>query len=91
MVPVGKNDYKGRQMHYFWYQKIFYSLSPIPAFSLNYSCPVPAVKQDESFRHLGRYYDFAMSNQVHKNKFSSLFTELLKVPVPLIFLLASNR
>ena len=45
---------------------------------LSNHAPVPAVKQGESFRYLGRYFDFAMSNQVHKNNLSSLFTELLK-------------
>ena len=40
--------------------------------------PVPAVKQGECFRYLGRFYDFVMSNQVHRNKLCSLFSELLK-------------
>ena len=79
MVSMGKNDCKGRHMHYFWYQEIFYSLSLQfqPSLLINHA-PVPAVNQNESFRYLGRYFDFAMSNQVHKNKLSSLFFELLK-------------
>ena len=53
------------------------SLQFLPSLLLNHA-PVPTVKQGESFRYLGRYFDFTMSNQVHKNKPSSLFTELLK-------------
>ena len=30
------------------------------------SALVPQVKANESFRYLGRYYDFGMSNEVHK-------------------------
>ena len=47
-----------------------------PSLLINHA-PVPAVKQGESFRYLGHYFDFSMSNQVHKNKLSSLFTEIL--------------
>jgi len=36
------------------------------------NAPVPAVTQDESFRYLGRYFDFSIRNQVHKNILSSL-------------------
>jgi len=39
---------------------------------------VLAVKQGESSDYLGRYFDFSISNQVHKNKLSSLFTAILK-------------
>ena len=53
------------------------SLQFQPSLLINHA-PVSTVKQGESFRYLGRYFDFAMSNQVHKNKLSSLFTELLK-------------
>ena len=53
------------------------SLQFQPSLLINHA-PVPTVRQGESFRYLGRYFDFAMSNQVHKNKLSSLFTELLK-------------
>ena len=59
--------------------KKFYthSLQFQPSLFINHA-PVPAVEQGESFRYLGRYFDFAVSNQVHKYKLSSLFTELLK-------------
>ena len=53
------------------------SLQFQPSLLINHT-QVPAVKQGESFRYLGRYFDFAMSNQVHRTKLSSLFTELLK-------------
>ena len=53
------------------------SLQFQPSLLINHA-PVPTVKQGESFRYLGRYFDFAMSNQVHKDKLSTLFTELLK-------------
>ena len=45
---------------------------------LSNHAPVPTVKQGESFRYIGRYFDSAMSNQVHKDKLSTLFTELPK-------------
>ena len=54
-----------------------HSLQFQPSLLINHA-PVPAVKQGESFRYLGCYFDFSMSNQVHQNKLSSLFTELLK-------------
>ena len=53
------------------------SLQFQPSLLINHA-PVPTVKQGESFRYLGRYFDFTMSSQIHKNKLSSLFTELLK-------------
>ena len=53
------------------------SLQFQPSLLINHA-PVPTVKQGESFRYLGRYFEFVMSNQVHKDKLSTLFTELLK-------------
>ena len=53
------------------------SLQFQPSLLIN-DTPVLAIKQGESFRYLGRYFDFAMSNQVHRTKLSSLFTEILK-------------
>ena len=38
---------------------------------------VPPVITGESFKYLGRHYDFNMSNQEHMSKLSSIFTELL--------------
>ena len=65
-------------MHYFCIKKFSTrSLQFQPSLLINYA-PVPAVKQGESFRYLGRYFYFAVSNQAHKNKPSPLFTELLK-------------
>ena len=53
------------------------SLQFQPSLLINHA-PVPTVKQGESFRYLGRYFEFVMSNQVHKDKLSTLFTVLLK-------------
>ena len=41
------------------------------------SALVPQVKANESFRYLGRYYDFGMSNEVHKNELISTVTETI--------------
>ena len=68
----------GTQRNYFWYQEISTRSLQFQPFILVNPAPVPVVEQGESFRYLGRYFDFAMSNQVHKNKPRSLFTELLK-------------
>ena len=38
---------------------------------------VPPVITGESFKYLGRHFDFNMSNQEHMSKLSSIFTELL--------------
>ena len=38
---------------------------------------VPCVKHDESFRYLGRHFDFQMSNQLHKTELSHLLTSTL--------------
>ena len=39
---------------------------------------VPSVKDGESLKYLGRFFDFEMSNENHKTKLLSLFTSLLK-------------
>ena len=39
---------------------------------------VPSVKNGESFKYLGRLFDFEMSNENHKTKLLSLFSSLLK-------------
>ena len=41
--------------------------------------PVPIVKSGESFRYLGRHFDFDMSNQMHKTEVSSLVSSILNV------------
>ena len=41
------------------------------------SALVPQVKVNESFRYLGRYYDFGMSNEVHKKELISTVTETI--------------
>ena len=41
------------------------------------SALVPQVKANESFRYLGRYYDFGMSNEVHKKELISTVTETI--------------
>ena len=38
---------------------------------------VPQVKANESIRYLGRYYDFGMSNEVHKKELISTVTETI--------------
>ena len=39
------------------------------------SALAPQVKASESFRYLGKYYDFGMSNEVHKKELISTETE----------------
>ena len=41
------------------------------------SALVPQVKANESFRYLGRYYDFGMSNEVHKKELISTVPETI--------------
>ena len=38
---------------------------------------IPTVKTGESFKYLGRYFDFHMSNQEHKLELMSLVDELM--------------
>ena len=40
---------------------------------------VPCVKHEDSFRYLGRHFDFHMSNQVHKIELPSLVTSMLNI------------
>ena len=40
---------------------------------------VPCVKHEDSFRYLGRHFDFHMSNQVHKIELSNLVTSMLNI------------
>ena len=39
---------------------------------------VPPVKNGESFKYLGRYFDFDMTNELHKSKLLSLFSTFMK-------------
>ena len=39
---------------------------------------VPPVKNDESFKFLGRYFDFDMTNELYKSKLLSLFSAFMK-------------
>ena len=39
---------------------------------------MPSVKNGESFKCIGRFFNFEMSNENHKTKLLSLFTSLLK-------------
>ena len=41
------------------------------------NCPVPTVKIGESFKYLGRFFDFNMSNQEHKSELISLVNEVM--------------
>ena len=38
---------------------------------------VPPIKPCESFRHLGRYFNLEMSNQLHKTELFALVKDLL--------------
>ena len=64
-------------MHYIWHQKVTNkSIQFQPQLLIN-SALVPQVKANESFRYLGRYYDFGMSNEVHKEELISTVTETI--------------
>ena len=39
---------------------------------------VPPVKNGESFKYLGRFFDFDMSNEMHKSQLLSLFSTFMK-------------
>ena len=39
---------------------------------------VPPVKNGESFKYLGRFFDFDMSNEIHKSQLLSLFSKFMK-------------
>ena len=47
-----------------------------PSFLIN-SNLIPRVKADDPFRYLGRYFDFAMSNEVHKKDLIGILTDSL--------------
>ena len=38
----------------------------------------PPVKNGESFKYLGRFFDFDMSNELHKSQLLSLFSTFMK-------------
>ena len=38
---------------------------------------MPSLKDDESFKHLGRYFNFSMNNQKHKEELSETTTATL--------------
>ena len=52
-----------------------------------YSELVPPVKADDSFRYLGRHFDFSMSNAMHKAELleilGSLMSDIDKLPIHL--------
>ena len=52
------------------------SIQYLPKLLIN-NCPVPTVKIGESFKYLGRFFDFNMSNQEHKSELISLVNELM--------------
>ena len=39
---------------------------------------IPAIDINESFKYLGRYFDYSMSNQAHKDNLCDTVDELLK-------------
>ena len=63
-------------MHYIWHQKVTTFIHFQPQLLIN-SALVPQVKANESFRYLGRYYDFGISNKVHKKELISTLTETI--------------
>ena len=52
------------------------SVQYLPKFLINNHL-IPMIGIGESFAYLGRYFDFDMSNQVHKSKLISLIEELM--------------
>ena len=52
------------------------SIQYLPKLLIN-NCPVPTVKIGESFKYLGRFFDFNMSDQEHKLELISLVNELM--------------
>ena len=55
-------------MCHIWYEKVRTKLVQYqPKFFIN-SQLVPCVSTDSSFKYLGRYFDFQMSNYMHKSE-----------------------
>ena len=52
------------------------SIQYLPKLFLN-NCLVPRVELGKSFRYLGRYFDFNMSNEDHKSEVLNTFTDVL--------------
>ena len=52
------------------------SIQYLPKLFLN-NCLVPCVELGKSFRYLGRYFDFNMSNEDHKSEVLNTFTDVL--------------
>ena len=40
---------------------------------------VPTIKSGESFKYLGRYFNFEMDNKVHKEKLHSSLADMLTI------------
>ena len=51
-----------------WDQKVFLVISSIRPKVFIDSELVPTVKSGESFKYLGRYFNFEMNNEVHKKE-----------------------
>ena len=52
------------------------SIQYLPKLIIN-SAVIPTVKIGESFKYLGRYFNFNMSDDVHKFEISSLIEKLM--------------
>ena len=48
----------------------------LPKLLIN-NCPVPTIKMGESFKYLGKFFDFQMSDKEHKTELISLANELM--------------
>ena len=52
------------------------SIQYLPKLFLN-NCLIPRVELGKSFRYLGRYFDFNMSNEDHKSEVLNTFTDVI--------------
>ena len=59
------------------HRKIFNQIYPIPTKLIIEGNLIPAVKTGDSFRYLGRHFDFNMSNNIHKSELSEITSAIL--------------
>ena len=52
---------------------------------------IPAVKTGDSFRYLGRYFDFNMPNATYESEWYEILTEVLPSSLKLIFFLCIRK
>ena len=60
-----------------WDQKVFFTTSQYESKLFINTEHVPTVKSGESFKYLGRYFNFEMDNKMHKERLESSLSDML--------------